>query len=124
MKFNYRSAGFPAIPVVQVRLGYPGQSPQVGPVEAIVDSGADGCLIPMTLLDAVEAPLVDQIHIRSHWGERRQANLYTVDIAIGELTLLAVEAVGDPGQEIILGRNALNRLRIVLDGPKQVTEIK
>ena len=44
--------------------------------------------------------------------------LFTVDVGIGRLRLPAVEVVGDDqGKEIVLGRNVLNRLRLLLDGP-------
>jgi hypothetical protein len=44
--------------------------------------------------------------------------LYLVDIQIGNMTLPGLEVVGDEvSNEIILGRNVLNRLRVLLDGP-------
>ena len=37
---------------------------------------------------------------------------------IGELTLSGITVVGDElGDETVLGRNVLNRLRLLLDGP-------
>ena len=51
--------------------------------------------------------------------------LYLVDVAIGEVTLPGIEVVGDPsGNEIIVGRDILNRLRILLDGPAKITEVQ
>jgi hypothetical protein len=46
------------------------------------------------------------------------------DVGIGELRLPAVKVVGDErGDEIILGRNVLNGLRLLLDGPSATTEV-
>ena len=51
-------------------------------------------------------------------------NLYLVDIEVGELTLPGMWVVGDEwGSEVVLGRNALNRLRLLLDGPAAATEV-
>jgi len=51
--------------------------------------------------------------------------LYLVDVAIGKVTLPGIEVVGDPsGNEIIVGRDILNRLRILLDGPAKITEVQ
>jgi hypothetical protein len=71
-------------------------------------------------LDEIGAPLVDSKRIRSHWGEWRQVLVFAVDVAIDDLRLPAIEVVGDEvGSEIILGRNALNRLSLLINGPRQ-----
>jgi hypothetical protein len=62
--------------------------------------------------------------IRSQWRERYSVMLYLVDIQIGNLTLPGIEVVGDElSDEIVLGRNVLNRLRVLLDGPGETVEI-
>ncbi len=116
MKIAYLRQYFPAIPSLPIRLGYPEESLSLGPLDAILDTGADGTLIPQVLLDELGAPLVDQIWVRSQWGESRQAGLYTIDLSISDIRLPAIEVVGVPGSEIILGRDVLNRLRLLLDG--------
>ena len=59
----------------------------------------------------------DEARIRSHWGEWRYVQTFTVDIGVSTLRLPAIEVVGDEeGDEIILGRNLLNKLRLLLDG--------
>lgn len=124
MKIPYLGAHYPEIPVLEVYLGYPAESLSLGPLVAIVDTGADGTLIPQELLDQIQAPIVDTVRIRSHWGEWRNGTLFTVDIGVEELRLPAVDVVGDEeGIEIILGRNALNRLKLLLDGPARYTQI-
>jgi len=45
-------------------------------------------------------------------------------LEIEDIRLPAVEVVGDEqGEEIVLGRNVLNRLRLLLDGPAGQLEI-
>ena len=64
-------------------------------------------------------------HIRSHWGEWRAAQLFAVDLELGSLRLPDVFVVGDEqGNEIVLGRNVLNKLRLLLDGPAGQTDIR
>jgi len=125
MKTNYPylTTYYPPMPVLQVRLGYPGESLRLGPLPAIVDTGADGTLVPQSLVDELGAPFIDDVRVRSHWGEWRNVQLFTVDVGIGSLCLPAVEVVGDPGQEIVLGRNILNQLKLLLDGPAARSEI-
>ncbi len=112
------------IPALEIRLGYPEESLRYGPIMAIVDTGADGTLLPQRWLNEINAPLVDEVSLRSHWGESRIARVYSVDLGIGELRLPGVEVVGDElGDEALLGRNVLNRLKLLLDGPLSSTRL-
>ena len=114
----------PPMPAFEIRLGYPAESLQIGPLVAIVDTGADGTLVPQIWLDEINAPLVDEVRLRSHWGEWRVARVFAVDLSIGTLRLPGVEVVSDEiGDEVILGRNVLNRLRLLVDGPKNYTDV-
>jgi len=50
--------------------------------------------------------------------------MFAVDVGIDSLRLPDVEVVGDErGVEVVLGRNVLNRLRLLLDGPAAVIEV-
>jgi predicted aspartyl protease len=92
---------------------------------AIVDTGADSTLIPQSLLDEIGAPFSDEARLRSHWGEWRNVSLFTIDLGVEGLRLPGVEVIGDEqDQEIIVGRNVLNRLRLLLDGPAGRIEIQ
>jgi len=120
----YLDTYYPEIPVLEVCLGYPAEELSLGPFIAIVDTGADGTLIPQDLLDQIATPMVDTIRIRSHWGEWRRVMVFTVDMGFENLRLPAVDVIGDEtGTDIILGRNVLNRLKLLLDGPGHYTQI-
>ena len=123
MKTAYLSQYFPPFPSLPIHLGFPEENLRLGPLEALVDTGADGTLVPQVLLEELGAPLVDQIRVRSQWGEARAAGLYTVDLGVAGIRLPAIEVVGDPGVEIILGRDVINRLRLLLDGPAHETTL-
>jgi predicted aspartyl protease len=124
MNHRYLSGFYPSMPALSLHLGYPDEALSLGPVVAIVDTGADGTLVPQSLLDQLGAPIVDSKRIRSHWGEWRQVSMYSVDMRIDELRLPAIEVVGDEhGSEIILGRNVLNRLMLLLDGPRHEVQV-
>jgi predicted aspartyl protease len=125
MRFNYAPAYTPPAPIVELWLGVPEMTPAIGPLVALIDTGADGTLVPAHYLRAISslAP-VDRKWLRSQWGEPRLVRLYLVDIELAGVRLPDIEVVADPvGNEVVLGRNVLNRLRIVLDGPKKVIDI-
>ena len=122
--YPYSSEYFPAAPVLEITLGAPGTPPTLGPLEALVDTGADATLIPMKYLRQIGARKVDQATLRSQWGERRPVSLYAVAVEISQRRLAAMWVVGDEiGNEVVLGRNVLNRLRLLLDGPAGMTEV-
>jgi predicted aspartyl protease len=122
--YSYSSAYVPAAPVVEVRLGAPGLEPSSNFLRAFIDTGADATLIPMTYLRQIGAKKIDQATLCSQWGERRAVTLYAVALKINQYDFAAMWVVGDEiGNEIILGRNVLNRLRLLLNGPTGMVEV-
>jgi predicted aspartyl protease len=124
MKQSYNQDYFPPIPVLQVRFSTPEWDLRTETLEAVVDTGADGTLVPVKYLQQIEASIEGHSGLRSQWGERRVVNLYLVDIEIEGLTLPGMWVVGDGvSDEIVLGRNVLNRLQLLLDGLTNTTEV-
>jgi predicted aspartyl protease len=121
--YPYDATYDPPIPVCNVTLTAPATGYSVE-LTAIVDTGADGTIVPVHYLEEIGARRAIEANLRSQWGERRTVFLYLVDLQIGELTLSSVYVVGDElGQETVLGRNVLNRLRLLLDGPAELTRL-
>ena len=124
MKHAYLHQYTPPIPALEIFLSLPGTDEKIGPVQSLVDTGADGTLVPVAYLEHLDAPYVDEVRLRSQWGEWRFANVYVLDIDIDGQTLPGIYVVGDNlGEEIILGRNFLNRLRLLLDGPEKFAQL-
>jgi len=123
-RYPYSTEYVPAAPVMKIRLGAPGESVILGPLEAFVDTGADATLIPVEYLKQVGARKVDWAILRSQWGERRSVPLYAVAVQINHHYFAAIWVVGDEHSgEVVLGRNVLNRLRLLLDGPSMTLEL-
>lgn len=115
---------FPPAPVLNIALAYPDESPIVGPLPALVDTGADGTFIPMVYLEELGVAGDYQVFVRPVFGPARQVYIYTVDLIINAYRLPAIEVIGDDeGMELILGRNVLNRLTLLLNGPQAETKI-
>lgn len=124
MRFEYRARPYPPAPVIPIRLGLPEQSLMLGPFDAVVDTGADLCLAPLILLSGLAVPPIGYRRWRSAWGQRQPVSVCALDIGIGKLRLPSMEvAAYQGGDEVILGLNALNKLALVLDGPKQMLEM-
>lgn len=126
MKIPYSEDYFPPAPVLSVTLAPPAESPQTGPHNALVETGADGTFVPTVFLEKLGAPAEYLTNVRSHLGkELRRVSVHKIDILFGTLRLPEIEVVGDDwGSEIIIGRNVLNKLKLLLDGPNRTTELK
>lgn len=113
----------PSVPVLPIILSVADEE-RVGPLTAIVDTGADATLVPTAHLRQIAAPVVAEAYVRSAWGERRPVAVYLVDVTVESKTLPGIYIVGDDlGNEVILGRNVLNRMRLFLDGPAELTKV-
>ena len=124
MIYRYSRNYYPPAPIVEVTFVSVAENLRVGPLPAFVDSGADGTLAPADYLDGIRAPSTVEMSVRSQWGESRRVLLYLVDVQIGDVTLPGIEVVGDEASnEIVLGRDVLNQLRVLLNGPEETTEI-
>lgn len=122
--FHYNSSYFPPAPFVDIVLVTPTEPLRTSVLPAFVDSGADGTIVPIRHLEAIQAPATQEKFIRSQWRERYRVMLFLVDVQIGDITLPGIEVVGDEiSDEVVLGRNVLNRLRVVLDGRKGMIEV-
>jgi len=73
-------------------LAYPARAAWPGPDVAQLDSGADFTIGPLSLVRAVNAPLVRPATLSSPWGEPR--SVYEVDLRIGLIVLPAVDLAG------------------------------
>lgn len=124
MKYPFNPHYEPPFPEIQVALHNDDVTLKTGFLPALLDTGSDGTLVPIIYLQEILAPALTDTRIRSHWGEWRSAQLFVVDVEINNLKLPNIFVVGDElGDEIILGRNILNKLRITLDGPANSTDI-
>lgn len=124
MKRVYSTRYLPPAPVLEVSFISTQTDEAIGPFTALVDTGTDVTAVPMRIVQSLQAPLARQALVAAHWGERLLVSLFTLDVRIGEWRLPGIDVIGDAhGQEIILGRDVLNRLWLGLDGPALITEV-
>ena len=56
MSEAYLTSYFPPIPILSIYLSPVGEAPEIGPLTAIVDSGADATIVPLKYLDEMNVP--------------------------------------------------------------------
>lgn len=124
LTYPYSDAYTPSMPVVDLGVSRPGARQPIQVVTAVVDSGADGTLVPIDVLEAVSAGYVGEAVIRGISGSRQGVSMYLATLHVGSHVLKAVRVVAIPeGGEAILGRNVLQFLVVTLNGPAAMTEI-
>lgn len=116
----------PPSPVLSLQIAGPEADDWIAVSTALVDTGADATIVPDSLLSQILAVEWDQARLRSQWGEFRLVYRYEIDIRIGDRTFSSILVVADDmGEEVILGRDLLARLRFFYDGPaEQVTLVE
>ena len=127
---NYSPAKFPPAPVLNIRLSQIEESPTDQLFRALIDTGSDFSLAPQQILIELDALEYETTFVRGLWGARQEARMYPVDLHLESGILPAVEILGVPdggstfeNEEIILGRNVLNKLILLLEGPQQQTTV-
>lgn len=124
MKRAYSQTYFPPAPLLRVRFGNADNMQFTQQMNGFVDTGADSTIVPVKLLRRIGAAIVGIQSLRSRWGESRTVRVYVVDVEVEEINFPGIWVVGDDrSEEVILGRNLLNRMRIFLDGLGEKIEI-
>jgi len=124
MNQPYSELYFPPMPVLDVALAASEENNWTDPLPAIIDTGADFCIAPSSVIRKLKPRLVRPALLSSHWRDTYSVAIYSVDIRIGASVQPAVMIASDPrSREILLGRNLLNRLNLRLDGLKSRTHL-
>jgi Retroviral aspartyl protease len=123
--FAYNTVYDPPAPFIPVTVD--GHDPTRSPVTitAFLDSGADGTMLPIDVLQAVGAQYEASLWLRGTTGSRQRVDSYTVSLHIATATVYAISAVAMPaGSEPLIGRDVLNQLVVTLNGLAGVTELQ
>lgn len=119
-----RHAYDPSMPVLDIDVSRPGSDVPFATLEAVIDTGVDGTLLPLDILEHINAAFVDRAYLRGITGHRQTVNLYLVTLRLSRLRIAGVRVAAlPPGSTAILGRDVLNQLDITLHGPAGVTEV-
>ena len=125
LTFDYDATYSPSAPVIEIGVGPSNGTPARLTVRAMVDTGSDASMFPLHLLQRAGGRYVRRRSIRGVTEDRLPVNLYLITVHIGSQIIPGIQAVASPdSNEVLLGRDVLNHLTTMLDGPGLTVEIR
>ena len=113
-----------AAPFVLIRLAHATEARETATMLAQLDTGADKTVIPAEVVEQISLRPAGTVTVAGLGGETGQESVYPVRLTVDGLGTVAIPVLASSGEPwVLLGRDVLNRYRIVLDGPNQTLEI-
>jgi predicted aspartyl protease len=123
MKVSYDTSWLPAAPFLPVQLASLAERSETIAVQSKLDTGADVTAIPYALIERLQLMPAGEIEVEGYDSRRATIRAYDVSLQIDQLRVNGLLVISFAEDYALLGRDVLNRLRILLDGPAQTTEI-
>jgi predicted aspartyl protease len=118
---SYEASDFdPPAPVARVVLRHPHSGATLSDVSVLLDTGADVTLLPRTVVEQLGVPLLpdQRYELMGFDGSKSFASVVMLDLLFLRRAFrgryLLIEA-----EHGILGRDILNHVALLLDGPRQ-----
>lgn len=124
IRYNYTRQFDPPAPFVHVSLRCPATGRSVQELPAEVDTAADRTVIPGSLAEHLGLEYMDTIYVEGLGSGVLAVSAYRVELTIRGLGPHQVVVAAQDGEPyVLLGRDVLNRHRVLLDGPGLALEI-
>jgi len=121
--YEYDPDYIPAMPVVKVMIGRAQLAPTL-PIRAIIDSGADATMIPISYLKQIGARKGKQVIVRSYLGKRDPVTSYVISLQFANFAHTQLSVVGVvQTMEAVIGRHILNASIVTLNGLASSVEV-
>lgn len=115
---------YPAAPVVKIGVAKSGQKEPSTQIAALIDSGADATMLPVDLLQVVNARYSMTRQMRGVGDRPIAVEMYLVTLFIGEFAFPGIEVIAAAeNSEALVGRDVLNQMVVTLNGLANVVEM-
>lgn len=123
--YAYNTQIFPPAPFVVLTLRNPVTGVVLSEVPAQIDSAADRTVLLLSITKAMDLEPLGNIQIGGFGGSITAVPTYAVLLGVHTLAERLIEVIAHAEESwVLLGRDVLNGLRIVLDGPRLALEIE
>ncbi len=123
MRAAYDTSSFPPAPFLPVQLAGLTAHAETVTVQAKLDTGADLTAIPVAVIERLRLMPASEIEVEGYDTRRATVRAYDVNLQIDQLKVTGLLVIGFAEDYVLLGRDVLNRMRVLLDGPALTTEI-
>ena len=110
-------------PFLPIQISHPSQPEHTLEVIAKIDTGADISAIPRHIATALALEETGELKVAGFDGPPSSYTICAVRIALPSGQRARLNALVVPSDDVILGRDVLNHLRLLLDGPALTSEI-
>lgn len=127
VRFPYHgNSWMPEAPIIDIEVAFPfvlGSTAQSCP--ALVDTGADITVLPASIIQELGLLEVDELEVQGYDQVEPSLTLaYSAVITVPVLGNVTLKVVGHDNAYALLGRDVLNNLVLLLDGPQKEFEIR
>jgi hypothetical protein len=124
VRYRYNQQVEPPAPFAYATLFDVQERHSIGEVPAQLDIGAYRTVLPAAFIGRLGLVQVRQVSVEGLGAHAMDLPTYVVKIQLRQLAAQALEVYGCEGEpHVLLGRDILNRYRILLDGPGLAFEI-
>lgn len=120
---TYSAAFLPPAPTLEVEICNV-QTDITATVLAKIDTGADGSVIPATLVEQLGLVPFDTLISIAFDGSTEEQTSYLIDLIFAGRTFSDLEVITAPLSYVLIGRDVLNHVVAILDGPQQTFDIQ
>jgi len=89
----------------------------------LLDTGSDITAIPRSLANTLQLYPIGQIRLEDVQAQTLQVLTYAVQLTVAGLIIPRLEVIQTGLDYVVLGRDVLNRLYVLLNGPDTMFEI-
>jgi len=120
----YDQDSWPPFPTIEIIIANPFDDQATDPLPAKVDTGADMTVIPRRLAAKLGLTPFSRVLVQGFRGQPEVMRTYPADVNVNDYIVEFVELIlNETENELLLGRDVLNELVLVLNGPASVIEV-
>ena len=111
----------PPAPIIECSISRPMSPLETEPVivTGLVDSGASITCIPLKIIRELDLKPVDQATIRAYDGRTETKDIYSAGIHLPTSESPILRVVGIEYCYALIGRDVLNKWKLILNGPQE-----
>jgi predicted aspartyl protease len=125
-RYPYRTVNLnsPTAPLALLNIAAIGSDDWVTDIPALLDSGADVTVLPEPVVTRLGLIPVEHLPATGFDGHTSLLPIFTIQLVVRDFPSIEVEVMGGIAERYaVLGRDVLNRFKVVLDGPNGRVEI-